>query len=69
MQYQNICKTKGNKIIPVNPVGEIILSEKVYLKQSDITEPVDIVDIFRPSEYTPEIVKETIKLKPKLIWL
>ena len=34
-----------------------------------IPERVDIIDIFRPSEQTPPIVEEAVKLNPKLIWL
>jgi hypothetical protein len=62
-------KEKGYKIIPVNPFAEEILGEKVYKSLSEIREEVDIVDIFRPSEECLEIVKEAIKLKPKVIWM
>jgi len=60
---------QGYKIIPVNPKADEILGEKAYSSLMEIKERVDIVDIFRPSEYTPKIVEEAIKLKPKLIWL
>jgi predicted CoA-binding protein len=62
-------KEKGYKIIPINPFAEEILGEKVYKNLSEIKEEVDIVDIFRPSEECLEIVKEAIKLKPKVIWM
>ena len=63
-------QNNGYKILPVNPMAsEKILGEKVYAKLTDIDSEIDIVDIFRPSEYTPEIVREAIKMKPKLIWL
>jgi predicted CoA-binding protein len=62
-------KEKGYKIIPVNPFAEEILGEKVYKNLSEIKEEVDIVDIFRPSEECLGIVKEAIKLKPKVIWM
>ncbi len=57
------------KIIPVNPKADIILGEKAYPTLDSIKEKIDIVDIFRPSEQTPSIVKEAVKLNPKLIWL
>lgn len=60
---------QGFKIIPVNPYADEILGEKAYSSLQEITEEIDIIDIFRPSEYTPGIVKEAVKLKPKLIWL
>jgi len=62
-------KEQGYTIIPVNPEAETILGEKVYSKLSEVPRPVDIVDVFRPSEVTPEIVAEAVKIKPKLIWL
>ncbi|MCK5046211.1 MAG: CoA-binding protein [Candidatus Heimdallarchaeota archaeon] len=62
-------KKHGYTIIPVNPMAETILEEKVYPSLTKIPVQVDIVDIFRPSEDTPKVVEEAVKLKPKLIWL
>ena len=62
-------KDHGYTIIPVNPMAETILEEKVYPSLTKIPVQVDIVDIFRPSEDTPKVVEEAVKLKPKLIWL
>lgn len=62
-------KEHGYTIIPVNPMAETILEEKVYPSLDKIPVQVDIVDVFRPSEETPKVVEEAVKLKPKLIWL
>ncbi|NHJ84921.1 MAG: CoA-binding protein [Asgard group archaeon] len=62
-------QTQGYKIIPVNPTADEILGEKSLKSLKEVKQPVDIIDIFRPEEETPAIVKEAIKLKPKLIWL
>jgi len=62
-------KEHGYTIILVNPKAETILEEKVYPSLAKIPVQVDIVDIFRPSEDTPKVVEEAVKLKPKLIWL
>ncbi len=59
----------GYKIIPVNPVADELLGEKVFHSLSEINLPVDIVNIFRPSEECEPIVKEAVKLGPKLVWL
>ena len=50
----------GYKVIPVNPYakGEIINGEKVIDDIENISEKVDIVDVFRPSNETPEIAKK-----------
>lgn len=61
--------TKKYKIIPVNPTAEKILGKKVYARLQDIEEPIDIVNIFRPSEDVPDIVEEALKTKAKVIWL
>ncbi len=62
-------KEEGYKIIPVNPFADQILGEKVHKSLSEINEPIDIVNIFRPSEQCLEVVKEAINLKPKVIWM
>ena len=59
----------GYKIIPVNPNSDNILGEKTFKSISDVKEKVDIVNIFRPSEDCLEVVKEAIKIKPKVIWM
>jgi hypothetical protein len=45
------------------------LGEKSYPSLSSIDHPIDIVDIFRPSEQVLSVVQDAIKLKPKVIWL
>ncbi len=59
----------GYNIIPVNPTADEILDKKCYPSVEDIPEPIDIVDIFRPSDQVLPVVQEAIKKKPKVIWL
>ena len=61
----------GFRVIPVNPsaVGKKIYGETVFAKLSDISVPVDIVDVFRPSNETPLLAEETIKVGAKVFWL
>ena len=61
----------GYKVIPVNPFaeGEIINGEKVVSSLEKIFEPIDIVDVFRPSKETPGFAKEAIKIGSKVLWL
>ena len=61
----------GFKVIPVNPraKGEKILGEEVYEKITDIKEPVDIVDVFRPSKEAYGIEEDTVKIGAKVLWL
>ena len=61
----------GYKVYPVNPtiIGQVILGERVYGKVSEIDGPVDIVDVFRPSDEAIEIVNDAIKINAKVLWL
>lgn len=59
----------GYNIIPVNPTADEILGKKSYHELSEISERVDIIDVFRPSEQIPSVINDAIKLKPKVIWL
>ena len=64
---------RGYHMIPVNPglAGQELLGQKVYGKLADILEPVDMVDIFRASQYALGIVQEALALKPRpqVVWM
>jgi predicted CoA-binding protein len=60
---------KGYRIIPVNPNEQIVLGERAYRALSEIPEKVDMIDVFRRSEFVPEIVDEAILLKIPALWL
>ncbi len=66
---------KGYNIIPVNPgmAGKEILGQKVYASLKDVPAPVDMVDIFRESQYAPDIVREALAEKDRLgfkvVWM
>jgi predicted CoA-binding protein len=62
-------QSKGYRIIPVNPNEGTVLGEKSYSSLSDVPEKIDMVDVFRRSEFIPEIVDEAIRLKVPSIWL
>lgn len=59
----------GFRIIPVNPKGGELLGEKVRTSLSEIDEPVDVVDVFRPAEETPGIAREAVDIGAKVLWL
>jgi predicted CoA-binding protein len=66
---------KGYKVIPVNPgaVGKEILGQKVYASLKEVPAPIDMVDIFRESQYAPDIARGTIaekdRLGVKVLWM
>ena len=61
----------GYKVIPVNPFakGEIINGETVIDDIENISTPIDIVDVFRPSKETPTIAEKAVKIGSKVLWL
>jgi predicted CoA-binding protein len=59
----------GYRIIPVNPNESEVLGEKAYATLDDVPVPVDIVDIFRQSQFVPEIVDAAIRIRAKCVWM
>ncbi|MBX0329265.1 CoA-binding protein [Oscillochloris sp. ZM17-4] len=63
-------KRNGYDIIPVNPnLSGLIIDERPYGSLRDITQPVDVVVIFRRSEFVPEIVEDAIAIGARAIWM
>jgi len=64
-------QSKGYRIIPVRPNGDVILGEKVYHTLMEIPKEIkiDVVDIFRKSKEVPPVVEEAIQRKAKVIWM
>lgn len=62
-------QSHGYKIIPVNPSIKGSLGEKAVASLADVEEKIDMVDVFRRSEYVPDLVDEAIRLKVPAIWL
>ena len=59
----------GYRIVPVNPNEVEVLGEKAYPSLDDVPEPVDIVNVFRRSEYVPGIVEAAIRKGAKAVWM
>jgi predicted CoA-binding protein len=62
---------QGYRTIPVNPFagGGTILGERCYRTLDEIGEPVDMVDVFRRSEFAGAAVDEAIAVGAKVVWL
>ncbi|WP_041100962.1 CoA-binding protein [Bacillus badius] len=58
----------GYKIIPVNPAIDEVLGEQAVASLKEIQEPVDIVNVFRRSEFLPEIAKEFAEIDSEIFW-
>jgi predicted CoA-binding protein len=64
-----ILKAAGFKVIPVNPYATTVLGERVYRVLTDVTEPVDVVEVFRPSPEAPDIARGAVAIGAKALWL
>jgi uncharacterized protein len=62
-------KRAGYRIIPVNPLETEVLGERAYPDVDSIPDGVDMVDIFRRSEFVPEIVEAAIRIGAKAVWM
>ncbi|MDF2926847.1 MAG: CoA-binding protein [Paenibacillaceae bacterium] len=63
-------KDRGYRIIPVNPMGgDTILGEKRYSSLSEVPEPIDIVNVFRRSEFCGPVAEEAVSVGAKVLWL
>ena len=64
---------RGYNMIPVNPgqAGKEILRRKVYARLTDIPESLDMVDVFRASQFALPVVEEALQLhpRPQVIWM
>jgi len=64
---------RGYNMVPVNPgqAGKELLGRKIYARLADIPEPVDMIDIFRASQYALPIVREALAMspRPRVIWM
>jgi len=67
-QISKAMQDVGYKIIPVNPMIDEVLGEKAYDSLTDVTEHVDIINVFRRSEFLVDIAKEALQTNSKVFW-
>ena len=61
----------GFKVYPVNPSmkGQKLLGETVFGNIKEIKSPIEIIDVFRPSDEVIEIAQDAVKIGAKVLWL
>jgi predicted CoA-binding protein len=61
----------GYRIVPVNPNEDEVLGEQVYASLLDIPKDVhvDVVDVFRRAERTPEVARDAVAIGARMLWL
>ncbi|AVH73699.1 CoA-binding protein [Nostoc sp. 'Lobaria pulmonaria (5183) cyanobiont'] len=67
-QIAQFLRQKGYTVYAVNPLIQEIDGQRSYAALPELPEPVDIVNIFRRSEYLPEILDEAISINAKTVW-
>jgi predicted CoA-binding protein len=60
---------RGYRIIPVNPRETTVLGERAYASLDEVSEPFDIVVIFRRPEHVPAVVEAAIRRGARVIWM
>ncbi len=68
-QVASYLQRQGYRVIPVNPTIPEVLGEPSYPDLLSVPEPVDVVDVFRPARYVPEIVEQAIAKGARVIWM
>jgi predicted CoA-binding protein len=59
----------GYRIYPVNPNETEILGEPAYRSLADVPEHVDLVDVFRRPEFTPDVARGAVEIGANTLWL
>jgi predicted CoA-binding protein len=62
-------QSHGWRIVPINPIADTILGERVYRTLADVPEPVGFVNVFRPSGQTPDIARQAVAAGATALWL
>ena len=62
-------QSAGYRVIPVNPNEQQVLGEKAYPRLEDVPEKIDVVDVFRRSEFVPAVVDSAIRIGARAIWM
>jgi uncharacterized protein len=60
---------RGYRIVPVNPNETEVLGERAYGSLTEVSVPVDLVDVFRRPEHTPAVAREAVSIGAKGLWL
>lgn len=67
-QVSKVMQSRGYKIIPINPMVNEVLGEKSYNSLKEVDDQIDIINVFRRSEFLPEIAREAAETNAKVFW-
>jgi uncharacterized protein len=64
----DLLQSRGKRIVPVHPSAPMVLGEQGYATLSDIPFPVDVVDVFRRSEFAGEFADQAVSVGARGVW-
>ena len=68
-QVSAYLQAAGYRIIPVNPNETEVLGERAYARLEDVPETIDVVDVFRRSEFVTPVVESAIQVGARAVWM
>ena len=68
-QIAEYLQSAGYRIIPINPKETEVLGAKAYASLEDVPEPIDVVNVFRRSEFVPPVVESAVRVGAKAVWM
>lgn len=67
-QIAQFLRSVGYTVYPVNPMVQEIDGQPSYADLKTVPEPIDIVNVFRRSEFLSEVVEEAIEVQARTVW-
>lgn len=64
-----ILQAAGYRVIPVNPNATTVLGERAYARLTDVPEPIDLVDVFRPPAECAAVARDAVAVGARALWL
>ncbi|MEO3810224.1 CoA-binding protein [Sphaerisporangium sp. B11E5] len=68
-EQAQLLQMRGKRVVPVHPVAETVLGETVYRSLADVPVKVDVVGVYRRSEFAGQVVDDAIAAGAGAVWL
>ena len=68
-EIAELLQRRGKKIVPIHPDAPVVLGEQGYATLADVPFAIDVVDVFRRSEFAGQFADEAVEIGAKGVWL
>ena len=65
----SLLQQRGKRIVPIHPSARVVLGEQGYATLADVPFPIDVVDVFRRSEFAGEFADQAVAVGARAVWL